>query len=89
MINLNKKKHQWRWIKGGQGYGQEIINGEGKRVAILDCQSSLWEEHNFGFSIVPKAKGWTSPSDQCRHAQGQGMGVTAWPMPPGQRPRDK
>ena len=56
MINLNKKKHQWRWIKGGQGYGQEIINGEGKRVAILDCQSSLWEEHNFGFSIVPKAK---------------------------------
>ena len=55
VIKSKSPKYKWRWVKGGQGYGHEIINGEGQRIAILDCQQSLWEEYSFGYSIVPKA----------------------------------
>ena len=50
------KKLNWRFIKGAHGYGHEIIqvsNEGGKRVAILDCQDSVKEEYETGYSIVP------------------------------------
>ena len=56
----NKKQNQWTWIKGSWGYGHEIVrkrNGDPPpmRVCILDCQESVYDEHNSGFSIVPEA----------------------------------
>lgn len=56
MLNAKNKKYKWNWIKGAHGYGHEITNEEGKRVAILDCQDSVWEEYSTGFSIVPTTK---------------------------------
>ena len=50
------KKLNWRFIKGAYGYGHEIIqvgSKNDKRVAILDCQDSVQEEYESGFSIVP------------------------------------
>ena len=54
VIKSKSPKYKWRWVKGAS-YGHEIINGEGQRIAILDCQQSLWDEYSFGYSIVPKA----------------------------------
>jgi len=56
MVKPKNKKYKWNGIKGAHGYGHEITNEEGKRVAILDCQDSVWEEYSTGFSIVPKTK---------------------------------
>ena len=57
-MELFKKILSWKFIKGGHGYGFEIIQTSkevgNKRVAILDCQDSVQEEYDTGFSIVPK-----------------------------------
>ena len=57
-MELFKKILSWKFIKGGHGYGFEIIQtskeGGNKRVAILDWQDSVQEEYDTGFSIVPK-----------------------------------
>ena len=59
-MNTKQTNKEWSWIKGSHGYGHEIMqlrDGENppKRVCILDCQESAFDEYNTEFPIVPEA----------------------------------